>query len=163
MPRRPYSRCSPATHGLVNALAFNVLRRRPSIASSPLPAYRTVCIRTKNPDEALGQDGLDRRPPGMVLRPYPAGGQGGRRIVGMERAEDQMVGQGPPGWLWWRFLCPEFRRPDNIRGLPQHGPDNRNKGKSDIGPGLALVHTAHDIFQSVFGRDNLDIGFVGVP
>jgi hypothetical protein len=112
------------------------------------------------PDEALSEDGYERRteeerPDAHVNEPR----NGGNRVVGMERRKEQPSGK-PGGQRALRgFVVPHFPEHQDIGILPQHAFQDFVEFQLEIASGIDLDGTGKEIFRRVFYRD--DIFFFG--
>ena len=115
-------------------------------------------IRAKSPNEPLRHDRADRGGDQKWLHPDVDQARDGRgRIVGVQRAEDEVAGQAGVGRDRRRLQIANLADHDDVRRLPQNGAKRGGKSHPDIGVHLHLVDAGHLVFDRVFDGDDFPV------
>ena len=111
--------------------------------------------------QALGDDSFDGGCNQEGFQPQvEETGDGAWGIVGVERAEDEVAGEGGLHGDFGGFLIADFADQDDIGVLAQHCAEDASEGEFDFRFDLALDDAVDVIFDRVFGGDQLAAGVV---
>ena len=85
------------------------------------------------------------------------------RVVGVERTEDQVTGEGRLHGDVGRFLVTNFADHHDVRRLTQNRTERGREVETDVAVHLHLVDARHLVFDRVFDRDDLAVGRIHLP
>ncbi len=122
---------------------------------------RDLAVRADPADQALGGDEDDRRGDEVRLDAHvhePVDRRGS--VVRVERGEDEVARQGGLHGDLGRFEVADLADEDDVRVLPQEGPEGRGEIQSDRVLHLHLVHAGQVELDRVLGRHDVRVGGV---
>ncbi len=106
--------------------------------------------------EPLGDDGVERRGDEERLDPHveqPV--DGGRGVIGMERGEDEVPGQGGLDGDLGGFEIADLPDHDDIGVLPEERSQGGGEVKADVLVHLDLVDAHEVVFNRILGRHDI--------
>ncbi len=113
-------------------------------------------LRANATDEPLGQDHVQGGADQIRLDPHVDQPRDGRAsVVGMERAEDQVAGQGSLNRGTRGFLVANFADHDDVRILPQQSSQRLRERHADFRLHLKLIDQRQVILNRIFNRADI--------
>jgi hypothetical protein len=87
-------------------------------------------------------------------------GDGAGRVVGVERAENEVAGERGVDGDGGRFQIANFTDHDDVGRLAQHGAQRGGKGHAHVFVDRDLVDAVELVFDRILHRDDLAVGLV---
>ncbi len=115
-------------------------------------------VLAEHADQPLGHDRLDRAGHEERLDAHvDQTGDRRRGVVGVQRREDQVAGQGGLDRDLGHLAVADLADEDDVRRLTQHRPEDRRERQADALAHLALVDAGEVVLDRVLGGDDLAV------
>ncbi|MNG93232.1 hypothetical protein D3C79_521890 [compost metagenome] len=113
------------------------------------------------PHQALGHHGPQGAGHQIAGGAHVDQAQGaGHRIVGVQRGQHQVAGDGAAQAYLHRLVVPHLPHQQDVRILAQGGAQHLGEGEADLGIDLHLVDPRQPVLHRIFHRDDLVAGLV---
>ena len=120
-----------------------------------------MAVTTNPPHQPLGDDGAQGTGHQIARSPHIHQSQGaGDRIIGVQGRQHQVTGHGAAQADFDRLLIAHLPHQQDVRVLPQGGPQYGGKIQTDLRVDLNLVDARQAVLHRVFDRDHLVSGLI---
>ena len=118
--------------------------------------HRRLAVRTDQAHQALGQHPQERRRQKIVFNAhFQQPGNGPGRVVGVQRAEHHVAGEGRMHCNFRSFPVPDLPHQNDVRVLAHDVPQAPGEGEADVRLHLHLDDSGHAVFHRVLHGDDL--------